>query len=387
MRPSVGKKTALRDAAIAAASLGVFAISSQSIGPDFLAHAWVATGLALVAAVAFRVGAARLLALAGFGVALTLALFESGFSLVEKFSRTTYFGDHYADYYDSPDPLLGYRVRPSRRVHATKHTADGSEIYAVDYTIGEHQTRVTPGNEEGSKIGTVIFLGGSLAFGEGLEDDETLPYRFSQATGFRYRVLNYGLHGYGPHQALRTLELGLPDVQTVGAVAAIVYVLFPSHPERAAGEVRWDPQGPAYSLAADGTPRYEGPFSDPERPLLQGLRRSRLYERLRGLWALSEEEKLELTTALLASLRELARERYGAPFFVVYWDFVVYRNDPGGRSLRLLRALEEAEFAVLLASEAIPVSRVASSTIPRDGHPSALAHQYLGPRLAERLTP
>lgn len=371
----------MRDGIIAATCLAIFALATRAIGPDFLTIAWVATGLSLIAAIALRRKLAKLLALGVCAFVIMPALFESGLSLSEKFQETARFGNHYADYYDSPEPQLGYRALPSRSVHATKHSADGSEIYAVDYTIGEHQTRITPGNEEGSKTGTVIFLGGSFAFGEGLEDDETLPSRFSRATGFRYRVVNYSLHGYGPHHAVRTLELGLPDVQVVGEVVAVVYVLIPSHPERAAGEARWDPQGPAYTLAPDGSAQHQGPFSNPERVLAQSLRRSRLWERLRGLWALPDDEKIALTLALLGSLREIAHERYSAPFFVVYWD------EPGERSQRLLGALDDADLTVLRASKAIPADAIADSRIPGDGHPTALANQYVGSALARMIGP
>ena len=101
---------------------------------------------------------------------------------------------------------LGYGPRPGVRVVSRK-TVGNQLIYDVDYTISDRRVRVTRGNPNGD---TWLFMGCSLMFGEGVNDDETLPAYFSADLGYQANVVNLGFHGYGPHQMLRSLELDLP---------------------------------------------------------------------------------------------------------------------------------------------------------------------------------
>lgn len=54
-----------------------------------------------------------------------------------------------------------------------------------------------------------VFLGCSFVFGEGVSDDETLPYYFSNKLDFKYNVINYGIAGKGSNTALSILNTGL----------------------------------------------------------------------------------------------------------------------------------------------------------------------------------
>ena len=171
-------------------------------------------------------------------------------------------------------------------------------------------------------------------------------------------------------------EVGLPDARIVDPVYMVYYLLLPSHLERAAGEASWDTSGPRYELTGDGVPEYRGPFWDPNNIPGMAIRQSRLYERTRGLWARSEEEKTRLAIALLVALRDRVRERYAAPLTVLYW------SDESERFGRVLTAAEAAGLRVLDAFDLMPPDDVDVYTIPNDGHPNALAHRYLGPELA-----
>ena len=51
----------------------------------------------------------------------------------------------------------------------------------------------------------INFFGGSQTFGEGLNDDETIPALVQKKTRV-HRVYNYAYRGYGPHQMLRMIE-------------------------------------------------------------------------------------------------------------------------------------------------------------------------------------
>ena len=104
-----------------------------------------------------------------------------------------YFGD---------DDELGYAPAPGRRVTSRK-TMGKQLVYDVAYTFSGQGARVTKGDRNGD---TWLFMGCSFTFGEGVNDDETLPAYFSAGLGHQANVVNLGFHGYGPHQMLRSLE-------------------------------------------------------------------------------------------------------------------------------------------------------------------------------------
>jgi hypothetical protein len=182
---------------------------------------------------------------------------------------------------------LGYGPAPGKSVRAWK-TVGHDVIYDVTYTIDDSGFRLTP--RPATPVGierTIAFLGGSYAFGEGLNDDETLPFYFARTQDFRHSVLNLGFSGYGPHQMLRILELGLLDDSITGSLDAAIFVAKANHVYRAAGQSWWDPFGPKYEPNTNGEPSYVGRFSTvPEslKPIYYRLlqvvevsRRSRIF--------------------------------------------------------------------------------------------------------------
>jgi hypothetical protein len=154
------------------------------------------------------------------------------------------------------DPALGYSLNPNRSVRAGIHDSIGV-IYDVTYRVDSHGLRVTPAS--GTSGPAVGFFGCSWTYGEGVEDDETLPNQFARATGGRYRVFNFALHGYGPHQMLRAIETRRHDSLLGPKPAAFVYLAAAWQVPRSAGHSPWDRSGPRYVLSGDSV-RYTGPF-------------------------------------------------------------------------------------------------------------------------------
>lgn len=72
-----------------------------------------------------------------------------------------------------PDSYRGYSPAPG--VHRSlRNTKDGELVYDVQYAIGHHNYRKTLTSNDSSKE-CLFFYGGSFTFGEGLNDDVTLP--------------------------------------------------------------------------------------------------------------------------------------------------------------------------------------------------------------------
>ena len=376
--PSSGNgNDVLRDAAIAVALGGALIAALWLLHHKFVAVIWLAVVLPALAAIGFRAQTLRLIALGMAALLLPLALIESALRIVPLFQSGSRYGDHYSGYYLTPHEL-GYTAHPSRVVHAEKFLEDGAAVYDVHYTIDAHGHREVPGIGEPSSRPAVLFFGGSYTFGEGLEDNQTIPAQMVRASGARWTAANLGFHGYGPHQMLRSLQLGLPHELGLARIERVVYFAVPwLHLDRIAGLRPWDPFGPRYLLDSSGRPRFEGSFLDPESWWDRLAASSRFYWRIRGLFDLSEQEKRELAVALVEESARLIEEDFGAEFSVLVWP------DDEGRSAFLAARWSEAGLDVIDASDILPDPWAPEYRIAGDDHPNALAARMIGRALAE----
>src|SRR5262249_49780667 len=103
-------------------------------------------------------------------------------------------------FYYEDDPVLGWRLKPG--VFRDVETIDGRLVHDVTYHIGDDHRRLTPAGS-----GCVWFFGCSFTFGQGVEDNQTLPYWVGVLTG--RRAINFGTSAYGAQQMLAALEHGL----------------------------------------------------------------------------------------------------------------------------------------------------------------------------------
>jgi hypothetical protein len=280
-------------------------------------------------------------------------------------SATHFEGPYSADYFQR-DKELGYSVKPGRRtVPAVKKFNDGKIIYSVSYGIDEFGLRATP--NIASTKGTVFFFGDSFTFGEGVTDVDSLPYRYSVLSGRSTR--NFGLHGYGPHQMLRSLEtdrpklLGIPELPSL-----VVYVALITHLNRAAGRATWDPAGPRYEMR-NGRAEHLGQFSW----LVHILTYSHVASRL--LPPSLHQGDLDRLSAIIQRSRDVVREKYDAPFLVLLWEFG--RKQESQDADWLIQSLNSAHVNVIRLSRIIPGLDTPKYQIPYDGHPNGEAYKQV----------
>jgi len=295
---------------------------------------------------------------------------------------------------------LGYQLYPARAVRSWK-TSGNERLYDVVYTINEDGYRQTPGFTGDEKAeAPIVFYGGSMAFGEGVNDDETLPYFLAAETGWSRPVLNLGFSGYGPHQMLRSIELGKLRDLDYDFVAVAVYEGIPDHARRAGGEAWWDPVGPKYELNETGSVQYQGRFTNvPDNyievyyrylQLVKVARRSRVVDwtgnLLFGTRAADPEESVRLMMAIVARAAAILEQDYGAEFMVLFWD------DETEESSLILEGLAEREIPTIKVSDFFEVetfgpapSEKADYEIPNDGHATAAANRLLAEALMQHL--
>jgi len=261
-------------------------------------------------------------------------------------------------------------------------------IYDVTYTMDEHGSRATPASSQASTGRDLVFFGCSFTFGEGVEDDQTLPNQVAlRAPG--WRVTNYGLPGQGPAHVLQRIEQPETIARFTGSEARAVYVFLTYHVERAIGTMRltanWAGDFPCYVLTEDGALEYRGTMTS-ARPRL-----SRAYA-----WLVKEpmmayfgadlppwitDRHLELTARLIRA----SRERWLAGIENASFTVVIYPAQPYDRfpPRRMIPFFEANGIPYLDYSDRF--DGVTNVSIPEEGHPNAKAYGLVADWLVKDL--
>ncbi len=228
------------------------------------------------------------------------------------------------DFYDS-DELRGYTPKPEQHARSKVMTVNHDVIYDVIYSTDQHGLRVTPHNDN-PVAKPILFFGCSVTFGEGLNDDETLPYMFQRESDNEYKAWNFAAPGYGPHQMLRIIESGLIDSVVGEKPAVAVYSALMPHIERSAGNYPyflWDVNGPRYVLNDRGEAEFKGKFVNSRawNFTLRLLSKSYLIDRIMPfiLGHKRNNTDIDLFISILTKSRDLLQDRYGTKFYVILW--------------------------------------------------------------------
>jgi hypothetical protein len=282
-----------------------------------------------------------------------------------------------------PDPVRGYFGRPNTLVSVTR-SSGGKTIFRARYTLDETGARMTPAvraESISSVPRTVVFLGDSFAFGEGVDDDSSAPAFLQTLSGGARRCSNMGFIGFGPHQALASLEESMECRTADGPADGVFFAAF--DPQRAVGLSPWDTHGPRYTLTPEGEPVRTGPFDAHRGTKMLGmLNKSALFRsvvtpRLRSRW------QEELYVSLVRRCSELFRARHGGRFLAFVWGG---KDDPS--YVRTMRRLDQLDVEVLSMAEVFPKSGGLPGqemSMAGDGHPSSRGHEAVAGALWARL--
>ena len=128
---------------------------------------------------------------------------------------------------------------------------DGDTIFNVTSSIGQFCERLTPDHDT-TKTKYALFFGCSIAFGYGLNDNETLPFYFQEES--TVNSYNFAYSGYGTQMMLARLQYQnlrnfVPSKERSGAA---YYIFYWDHIERAIGSMarhtQWMHNSPNYEF-------------------------------------------------------------------------------------------------------------------------------------------
>ena len=301
---------------------------------------------------------------------------------------------------------LGYAYPANLKNYSSKKVAyhlhsPKEVIYDVIYNTDQRSNRYTPHDSKNmlNKSDSILFLGDSLTFGEGLNDNETLSYFIQTHTG--RSTLNAGLHGYGAHHALRILEdEDLFRKRTRDhKIKTIIYRPIVNHINRTAGYSPWDPFGPCYELTGENTVSYKGSFAKcgkrSNRFLDKIIRRlastsepftKKLFQRFttNGLYSSINylPEDVDRFIAVVSKMSDIAQSK-GINFYILLEDAGKYgelcgKNVPFAQELKV--KLEQQNLNLILTSKVYTYEVCTSNELTiseYDRHPTMTSNKLL----------
>ena len=299
------------------------------------------------------------------------------------------FGTYNSEYF-TPDSITGYKAKPN--VHATSLRKNSDEvIYNVSYTSNNFGYRNTPNSNPDSKH-CILLFGDSFTIGEGLNDDQTLPYFLNQH--LHLRVFNFGFHGYGNHQALALLKSGEVTSITQDCDDYIAfYESLPGHIRRANGFSTWeDLNAPRFELI-NNTLIWKNQHKSlwdkiTNKLFLQLKEKSYLFKFLRPKYTYNERYNA-LYFAILQEIDSLLRTQFHTKLHFILWDSNNLSSDiEAMESNAIIAWLKNQDFAWFLVSTILPQyadNRLQYGIHSCDTHPNALANELIAKFLADRI--
>lgn len=170
-------------------------------------------------------------------------------------------------------------------------------VYDVKYKTDSNSFRFTPGNVNNT---TYIFLGCSYVFGEGVNDNETLPYYFSKKLNFDYNVINAGFRATGTDFAYTLLKSNKFNDFMNKKIDYIIYGFFDDHIYR----------------------NLSGIFQIKDNKLIETEQKriARMVEFSPTLKKYYKNDAIKLTVKLIQEMKILAQQKYKSRFLVFLYD-------------------------------------------------------------------
>jgi hypothetical protein len=263
---------------------------------------------------------------------------------------------------------------------------DGDTVCDITMTTDRFHKRVTPDHTPENQQ-FAMFLGCSIVFGEGVEDDETMPWHFQQLSG-EYNAYNFGANGHATNHVLARFTCENLRKQVPEKVGVAFYIFFWDHVWRANGSmnryVDWLSGAPYYKL------RHEKLLRD--RSFRDGRKWVSLLYRLLSNSSIVKYYELDFPVKLRKKHVELvaemvteARNQFKKQFDTDAFYFVYYPEwgepDPALRA-HLSACLKASDIEIIDLSMGRYHQEM---TLGWDPHPSSVTHQRLAGDLLQYI--
>jgi hypothetical protein len=311
-----------------------------------------------------------------FGAEFLLRILQPG-----GFPFDRQYPDHYYEYnsFGVKTPYEG------RHRSFSRNKKDGHLIYDVTYSIDGYGRRITAIPNPDKRDGFILFFGCSFTYGEGVADEQTLPYQVGLKTD-RYHPYNYGFHGFGPFDALAKASNTEFRKEIRQGNGIIIYDFIEDHINRTIGgssTVMWNHNYSYYRKTGDGLFVRTGSFLT-GRPLVTAVYRrlgeSALLKTLNiGLPLRTTRAHVHFTAQVIEQIQSELKLTYPDAEFLV----MIY---PGSKSAgRLKSELDEIGIKYLDYSGLFDPNDRKFYLSEEDKHPSPYAYQLIAEQIVTDL--
>ena len=281
--------------------------------------------------------------------------------------------------------LTGYDINDDGVYKRAYHFVDGSPQIHVTATLKDGM-RYTP-TSKGNRNSFAVFFGDSFTFGEGVNDEETLPFYFGEYAP-EYMPYNFGVpSGSVQNMYYKLLKNNVNNIVHEDSGLAF-YFFLGFHTNRVVGGMpafnKWADKTACYELIDDRI-TYMGSFrkAHPYRSILYDFlylsntcRYTRFFLPLRH-----SESDYEITARLLSeSIRLFTQQFPGGDFVILFWDprvpYAPVKNRIEGVGVKTLLVRE------FLHGIDNPMKLEADQILP-DGHVTADVYSSIAQGLVE----
>ncbi|MCB4792756.1 MAG: hypothetical protein LHV68_12870 [Elusimicrobia bacterium] len=262
---------------------------------------------------------------------------------------------------------------------------NGKRIYKYVYLEDKFERRITPVDNPDKRDTAFLFFADSYMLGQGVKDNETLPFYLSQLVP-NCKPYNYGCPGYGPHNMLSRLEgKGIVNEIDKSKKYVCIYLFIPAHINRVIGSVSSRKRVPYYYINKKGILERDGDFVS-GRPLL-----TQAYEILGGSkfgrfilnghdFPKINESHIRLTCRIIEESRNCFKEKFGSDdFIVLFWP------DSGPGYMSKLIPYLKAAGVKYLDYHGLEDFYKEGYKIPHDNHPNKLAYEQMAKTVSKDL--
>jgi hypothetical protein len=273
-------------------------------------------------------------------------------------------------------------------VYSAVLVKNGQTVYNVKNSIDHNWKRITP-DHDSTKKSYAVFFGCSIAFGTGLEDNQTLPYYFQQESG-KYNAYNFAYPGYGTNHMLARLEYQNISKQVAEKKGVVFYVFFWDHIYRAIGTMDrytdWLQNAPYYTMQ-NGKLIRKKMFKDGRYYLskfYELLYQSNIIKYFKIDFPLSLGDRhYDLVTEMIKESKVKCAQQLGNDnFYVVFYPS--YKQDKQKEMDRFKEYLTKKNINYIDLSDFIEYQ--AKYTLGGDPHPNANTNKMIAKEILNRLS-
>lgn len=303
-------------------------------------------------------------------------------------------------------PTIGYMIAEPGVLEIKKTTRSGELIYQTKYQLMADTGANSFGlnhrvgyQQSASDTNELVFLGCSITFGEGLQDNETMAYKTGK--GLSQNAVNLGLSGYGTQQAY-SIFMNRYKGKKDGVKRTFIYSFIPDHILRAKCIYPWNLHDPYYTVQGDSLhlegkaqkhSKYAGNYT-----FAKYLSVYNTFTFVTDIVTSSMIAKADKDVTnedyqrVFYMLRDMRREMEanGDRLVIIYWNKYQWRDKDDSKIVDRARIEKELEQLNSGNSMVLPVSEAfdindANFFFKYDGHPTAVANQKLTDLLLQHL--